>query len=192
MKRSLAILILALSYLFSEIIAKLGKLFPAASRRRGRVIVCVTIDNPNWFRAHIVPLAKSGYGELIVVCDEPIDQLDNMTYACPPRWLARVISRAGAKFVMTFWVSFRKPADLIMGYHIFPCALICLIAARLTGARAAYQVTSGKTEIEGGGYLGENPLFKLLGTPSALVEARAKAVSRQFDLVLVRGSSIKR
>lgn len=192
MKRSLAILVLALSYLFSEFVSRLGKLFPGASKRRGRVIVCVTIDNPNWFRAHIVPLAKSGYGELIVVCDEPVDELDSMTYACPPPWLARIISRAGAKFVMTLWMSIRKPADLIMGYHIFPCALICLIAARLTGARAAYQVTSGKTEIEGGGYRGENPLFKLLVSPSRFVESRAQAVSRQFDLVLVRGSSIKR
>ncbi len=193
MKRTFAILFLSCIYTFTRLIT----LLPRYKRKRNetpvnRVIVCVTIDNPNWFKAHIEPLARSDYGEIRLVCDEPVSSLPNLIYACPPLWMQKTFSRAGAKFVYTLWQGYKHPADLFMGYHIFPCALIALICARLLGSKAAYQVTSGITEIEGGGYGAENSVLKALGGNSLLVENISKAVIRQFDVIFVRGSSVKK
>jgi glycosyltransferase involved in cell wall biosynthesis len=153
-----------------------------------RVIINGTFHNPNWFFAHIEPIVRSGYGEVILVCDEPVAELPGLRYSCPPKWATHIFSRAGAKFLWTFGVGCKYGADLYMGYHIFPSAITAVICARLLGSKAAYQVTSGPLELEGGGWHAENKLLISLGRPSLWVEYLALAVTRCFDLVVVRGN----
>ena len=155
-KRLVAVLLLSIAYstgiFFSRILKKLR------SRRalRKRIIINGTFHNPNWFFAHIEPIANSNYGEVILVCDEPIQELPNLKYSCPPPWLGKLISRALAKFIYTLANGIRYPADIYVGYHIFPSALTAIICARLLGAKCCYQVTSGQLELEGGGWNSEN------------------------------------
>jgi glycosyltransferase involved in cell wall biosynthesis len=75
-----------------------------------------------------------------------------------------------------------------MGYHIFPCAVMALVLARLFNQPACYQDTSGPLELEGGGWHAENPVLTALQRPSALVERLVNGVVREFDSVVVRGS----
>ena len=147
-----------------------------------------TFHNPNWVRAHLIPLASGNVGEVVVVCDERPPPLANVRYECPPRWLQALLTRAGAKLCWSLLLAARLRPDLYMGYHLFPCALLALILARLFGRPASYQMTAGPIEVSGGGWRAENRMLRALGAPSRLVERRAAAVVREFDSVVVRGS----
>lgn len=189
LRRIISITTLTLIYSCTLLIAIIGRPFTRTyPLPKKRIIINGTFHNPNWFFSHIEPIVRSGYGEVILVCDEPVANLPGLRYSCPPRWASRIFSRAGIKFLWTFALGFRHGADLFMGYHIFPSAITALICARLLGARAAYQVTSGPLELEGGGWNAENSLLVALGGPSPWVERLALAVTRNFDLVVVRGS----
>lgn len=156
-------------------------------RRSGRILVIGTFHNPNWFHAHIGPLARSGV-EVILVCDEPVDQMDGVTYACPPVLLSKIITRAAAKFVWAIISGIRYSPDLYMGYNIFPAAQSALVVARLFGRPACYQATCGALELEGGGWHAENRILCSLDGPSKLVERLVFASVREFDLIVVRGT----
>lgn len=192
LKRIVAITALSIVYGLSIAVADIGRLLiRRRDKRRHRVIVNGTFHNPNWFFAHVDPIARSGYGEIILVSDIALEDLPNLRNVCPPPWALRLLTRAGAKGLWTLAASIRYPADCIMGYHIFPAAITALICARLTGAAAAYQVTSGPLELEGGGWHAENKLLVALQRHSTLVERLALAVTRRFDLAVVRGNRAK-
>ena len=192
LRRILAIVALTIVYGLTIIIAGIGGLIvPRRRKRRNRVIINGTFHNPNWFYAHIEPIARSGYGEIILVSDLALEDLPNLRNICPPRWALTLFTRAGAKAIWTLATGIRYPADCFMGYHIFPSAVTALVCARLTGATAAYQVTSGPLELEGGGWHAENKLLVALQRHSGLVERLAHAVTRRFDLVVVRGSNAR-
>jgi glycosyltransferase involved in cell wall biosynthesis len=175
-------------YVLTIAIVYIARLFGRKKKVHRRVVINGTFHNPNWFHAHIEPIVTSGYGEIILVTDERLADLPNLTYECPPVWLSKTITRAGAKFLWTILVGIRAPSDLFVGYHIFPSAITALIASSLCGARSCYQVTSGPLELKGGGYAAENRLLASLKQPSKLIEYLANKIIRQCDLVVVRGS----
>ncbi|UCF32954.1 MAG: glycosyltransferase family 4 protein [Phycisphaerales bacterium] len=156
-------------------------------RRTGRILVTGTFYNENWYLAHILPLASSGVEEVLVVTDVASRPLDRVRYACPPRWLCRILTRAGAKLLWMFIAGVRHRPDLYMGYHIFPGALSALWVARLMGRPVCYQMTGGPIELEGGGWQAENPVLRCLGRPSPRIERLALRLAAAFDLVVVRG-----
>jgi glycosyltransferase involved in cell wall biosynthesis len=161
----------------------------APAPRSGCILVIGTFHNPNWFHAHVRPLVRSGVGEVILVCDEPVQNAEGgVRFECPPRRLAAVATRAGAKFLWALRATLRYRPDLYMGYHILPAGVMALVLGRLFGRPASYQATSGAAQLEGGGWSVENRLLAALQRPSALVERLAHGVVREFDSVVVRGS----
>jgi L-malate glycosyltransferase len=158
----------------------------------GKILVIGTFHNPNWFHSHIEPLCQCGVQEVILVCDKPMEPKKRLRFACPPRFLSHCISRAGAKFLWTIFYGMRHRPDLYMGYHIFPGALSALVVARIFNRPACYQVTSGPTELEGGGWLAENRLLAALQTPSSRIEKQVNRLVAEYDLVIVRGSKAKK
>ncbi len=156
----------------------------------GRIAVTGTFHNPNWYLSHVGPLAGSGR-EVLLVTDEPLRPLVNVRFACPPRWLRRMCTRAGAKMLKLIAVGRRYRPDLFMGYHLFPGAVSALLAARLFGRPACYQMTAGPLEYLGGGWQVENVLCRCLRRPSRWVERLALALTREFDLVVVRGTQAR-
>lgn len=160
-----------------------------ARRRSGRILVIGTFHNPNWFHSHVRPLVRSQVGELILVCDGAVAPIEGVRFECPPRWMARLLSRAGAKFLWALRCALRYRPDLYMGYHIFPSAVAALAVSRLFGRPACYQMTAGPSELEGGGWNVENRVLAALRRPSPWVERLAHRVAREFDSVVVRGSS---
>jgi len=189
--RNLARVVLFLIYSIAVVISLVTKRLYRKKTHSGRIIINATFHNPNWFYAHIEPVARANYGEVILVTDEVIAEIPNLVYKCPPKWLSAIFTRAGAKAIWVFLMGCKYPADLFMGYHIFPSAITALICGRLLGAKCAYQVTAGELELEGGGWNAENKLMTSLLTPSALIEKMALSVTNQFDLVVVRGSNAK-
>lgn len=178
----------ALSFGITLLVARIGKAIP---RRHwlptGRVLVTGTFYNTNWYVSHVTPLSRSGAKEVILVGDEPQVPIDGVRFACPPWWVSRIITRAVAKLIWMIVAGLRYKPDLYMGYHLFPGACSALIAARLLGRPACYQMTGGPVEVIGGGSGSENALTTRLAGPSAFLERMATAAIRRFDLVVVRG-----
>jgi L-malate glycosyltransferase len=176
-------------YGFTWLIASVGGMIPRRHwKPTGRILVTGTFFNPNWYLSHITPLSRSGVNEVILVVDEPQLPLERVQFVCPPKWLAALISRAGAKTLWMFVSGLRYRPDLYMGYHIFPSAVSALFVARLLNRPACYQDTSGPLELEGGGWSAENRVMAALGRPSPVIQSLAARVVREFDLVVVRGT----
>ena len=154
-------------------------------------MVTGTFHNPNWYLSHITPLARSGVRELILIVDEPQIQMEGVRFVCPPKWLAGLLTRAGAKAVWMLLAGLRYKPDLYMGYHLAPGACSALIAGRILGRPSCYQMTGGPVEIIGGGIDAIESVGGALGRPSKLIEAMAVKVARQFDLIVVRGNRAK-
>ncbi len=188
LRRASAYIVLIASYGLTWLVASLGR---CAGRGRwkptGRILVIGTFHNPNWYLSHVTPLSRCGLREVILVTDEPQAPLESVRFVCPPRWAVRLLTRAGAKALWLLGAGLRWRADLYMGYHILPGACSALIVARLLGRPACYQMTGGPVELLGGGAHHDGWPWNSIGRPSALLEKLALAVTRQFDLVVVRG-----
>jgi glycosyltransferase involved in cell wall biosynthesis len=189
--RIISILALTFIYGVAILLSYVSVFRKKKSSLEKKIIINGTFHNPNWFNAHVVPIVNSNYGEVVLITDEPIYELDNLIYSCPPRILSRMMTRAGAKFIWTIKETFKYKADLQIGYHIFPSAITSLIAAKLSGGCSCYQVTSGQLELAGGGYGAENRLLNGLQYESKYIEKLVNNIVRRFDLVIVRGSKAK-
>lgn len=165
---------------------------PLCWKQTGNIAVVGTFHNTGWFTSHAAPLAGSGCRSVVFVADAPLPAPAGVRFACPPRWMGRLLGRAASKLLWLIVVGWRHKPDLYMGYHIFPGALTALIVARLMGRPACYQMTGGPIEVLGGGVHNENLLMSGLRRPSAYLERLAMAVVRQFDLVVVRGEGATR
>ncbi len=187
-----AYLILVLSFGVALLVSRLGKAIGYRSHAARRcVVVTGTFHNPNWFRSHALPLARSGVDEVVFVTDEPQEALEGVRFACPPLWVSILMSRALAKMVWMVIAGIRYKPELYMGYHLFPGGLSALIVARLLGRPACYQMCGGPAELIGGGLYVENRVTSSLRRPSAFLQRLAIAVTREFDQVVVRGSKAR-
>jgi len=184
---------LAICYGTILLVAKICQLIP---RRRwkpnGRIVATATFFNPNWYLSHVVPLTRSGVEEVVLVVDAPEAPLEKVRFHGPPKWALKTFGRALAKLLWVIIAGFRFKPDLYMGYFIIPGGCSALVAARLFGRPACYQMTAGPVEIVGGGYLCDHWFFRHLRGPSTFLERLAAACARQFDLVVVRGTKAKR
>ncbi len=161
-------------------------------RANERIILMTgTFYNVGWFRSHIHPLARcAAFDKVIVVCDEPLFAVPKVAYVCPSGAWVRVLGRPLARLLWIASVARRERPGYLMGYHIMPNALICLVVARGFGLRAIYQMTGGPNQIVRGGALSENKLLRRQGRerPGRLREALLFHIVRQFDFLVVRGS----
>lgn len=184
-----SVALLTAAYGFAIVIAKL---VPRAKRSgtvdEQRALVIGTFHNPNWFAAHVVPLANSGLTEIFLVADGFVATVPGVRVLVPPPWAPRLLTRAGAKALYALWYGIKLRPSLYMGYAIFPAATIALVLGRLLRGFACFQLTSGALELDGGGYRAENKALSALGRRSAWTERLAHALTREFDLLIVRGS----
>ncbi|MBW7992320.1 MAG: glycosyltransferase family 4 protein [Planctomycetes bacterium] len=187
-RKTAAYILLISIYGFTYLIALLGSIIPHRSwMPTGRIMVTGTFHNPNWYLSHVIPLTRSGFREVILVVDEPQLPLEKVRFVCPPKWVSRLLSRAGAKTIWMTIAGFRYQPDIYMGYHLAPGACSALVAGKLWGRPSCYQMTSGPVGIIGGGVDAIDSVGGLLGHPSKLIEAMAIKVASKFELVVVRG-----
>jgi glycosyltransferase involved in cell wall biosynthesis len=178
-------------YAIFGVVGRRRRLKPDSDPRT--LIVIGTFYTRNWCISHITPLTRSpNIRNVYAVVDGPVADIPNVIYVRPPRWMVRLFGRAFSKLITTMRLAVKYRPDLVMGYHLFPNALSALLAARLSGARSAYQVTGGANEIVGGGWRSENILVKRLSWPSPVLRVMVNALARRFDVVIVRGEQASR
>jgi len=191
-RRVAAHILLITVYGFTLLVAVMVRLIPRWRwKPTGRVMVTGTFFNPNWYLSHLTPLSRSGAREVILVVDEPQLPLERVKCVCPPRWVSRLLTRAGAKAIWMIFAGLRYRPDLYMGYHLAPGACSALVAGKLLGRPSCYQMTGGPVEVVGGGYAAIDSIEGSLGRPSRLIEELAIRVVRQFALVVVRGEKAR-
>ena len=161
---------------------------PLEPHGRLRILATGTFYNRGWLRAHARPIAEAARVEAVaIVTDAPLDPLPKTTYACPPPWLARLLSRAPARLIVVGLTAWRDRSDVLVGYHIMPNALICLVVAAVLGRRAVYQMTGGPAQVVGGGGESENVLQSRIGSGSPRLEDLLLRLVSRFDAIVVRG-----
>lgn len=148
-----------------------------------------TFYNPGWLVAHAAPLSVCDQvDEVLVVCDAPLPvDLPKVSFHCPSRKLVRRLGRNLARVVTLSRVAWTFRPQIYMGYHVMPNGPLALVAARLFGGKAIYQMTGGPIQITRGGYQSENPLLAATKTPSRVLEFLMFSMVRCFDSVAVRG-----
>jgi glycosyltransferase involved in cell wall biosynthesis len=187
-------ILLVSAYVFTWLVAVVGHAIP---RRRwkpnGRIAVTGTIFNPNWYLSHITPLTRSGVREVILVIDEPLQPMDGVRFVCPPRWLARLISRAAAKALWLFYVGIRYRPDLFMGYNLVAGGCTALVVGATVGRPACYQMTGGQLVLSTVGVDTNAPTPTPTWRESLrkAIARMAERVIRHFELIVVRGSKGK-
>ncbi|MGH8168244.1 MAG: glycosyltransferase [Woeseiaceae bacterium] len=193
-KRWCAILLLTIAYGSVILLARIcGS--PVAAKRAAksrRLLVVGTFHNPNWFYAHLEPLARCSSSEVFLIADGHTGNIRGLRVITPHPLAARVLSRAGAKSLWAFWYAIKLRPDLYMGYAIFPAATTALLLGRIFRRPACFQVTSGPLELAGGGFHAENPVLAALGRPSGWIERLAFELTRHFELVVVRGDQAEK
>ena len=191
-RRASAYILLTSIYGFTWLIALLARIIPHRRwKPSGKIAVTGTFFNPNWYLSHIAPLANCGVKEIILIVDEPQIPLERVRFICPPKWLAKILSRAFAKALWMFISGIRYKPDLYMGYHLAPGGCSALIAGKLLGRPSCYQMTGGPVGIRGGGFDAVDSIEGSLGHPSRFIEKLALAVVNSFELVVVRGKKAK-
>lgn len=152
------------------------------------VVMTGTFYNGGWFRSHVMPLVQCDrVRRIFVVCDQPLDAIDKVIYRTPSPARRRLLGRTIARFSILMRVARAERPQLLLGYHIMPNALMCLVAARCFGLRAAYQMTGGPVQLIGGGVGSENTLLRRQRRSSYFRERLMIRLVKAFDLVIVRG-----
>lgn len=172
----------------------MGRAFVAqqALRERLRLVLVGTFYHENWIRAHLLPLVRCGAVESIdVVGAGSLPPMERVTYHGDSQD-NKPSARIRRRWSQLRQVVRRVRPDAVIGYHIMPNALLALMAARWSGARAIYQMTGGPVQLIGGGFQSENPLLARLGCPSPALERRMFNLARRFDAIIVRGGEAQR
>lgn len=193
LKRWAAVSFLTLAYGFAIVVARITGTPRAVSdaRKTGRILVIGTFHNPNWFYAHLEPLARCSNSQIILVADGYTGEVEGLKVIVPNRIVSKLLSRAGAKLLWSVWCAIKYRPDHYMGYAIFPAATTALILGRIFRRPSCFQVTSGPLELAGGGFHAENKILSSLGKPSRWIEKLAFSLTSQFDLLIVRGHKAK-
>lgn len=162
-------------------------------RRSARTVLALAgFDNPNWGRAHLLPIrAATGVSRLVLISHRQTVALRGIVASRPPRWLSRLLTPGAAKLVWAALGLIRYRPDVLVGYHIMPNGLACLALAALCGAQAVYQMTGGPVQLAGGGYRSEAAILRSLGRPAPLFARWLLWLVRQFDAIVVRGPAAR-
>lgn len=157
--------------------------------RRLKVLTIGTFYNANWYLAHLPPLADASVVyELRVVSGAAGEVIAGVRWCVAPAWLRRLLGmNLGRALVAAREAVMWKP-DLIMGYFIFPSALLSLLLARVVGAKAGYQMCGGPLEILDCGSRSDNPVLMHVFPRCPGLEGLLFRVVNRFDLIVVRGS----
>lgn len=154
-----------------------------------RLLVTVTFK-PNQLRAHLLPIIRlEEVRDVTLVTDTVTPMLPKVRCAVPPRWLVRVLGRAGSKFVVCLILALRERPDWIIAYHILPHGITAAVVGRLTGRKVLYHQIGGPGEWEGGGWMSGNVILGRLSRPVRPLEALLLSVIRRCTAVVTMGEA---
>jgi glycosyltransferase involved in cell wall biosynthesis len=164
----------------------------AAETRALRFLVTVTFTR-NQLRSHLAPLVSLPEVEAVtLVADVEPPPLPKLRTVVPPRWMMRLLGRAGAKLVVCLWLAIRERPDWVVGFNIMPHGLNARIVGGLTGTKSLYHMIGGELEWLGGGYRSDNRVMSLLPRPVPPLERLLLKLMRGCTGVATMGEAGRR
>jgi len=110
----------------------------------------------------------------------------------PPRWLVRLVGRAGAKLVVCLVLAVKERPDWIVGYNIMPHGVTTRIVGGITRTRTLYHMIGGEREWSEGGWRSENKVLGRLPRPVPALERLLLRVIRGCTAVASMGEAGRR
>ena len=157
-----------------------------------RFLVTVTFTR-NQVRSHLLPLlALPEVGSVTLVADVEPPPLPKLRAVVPPRWLKRLLGRAGAKLVICLWLAVRDRPDWIVGFNFMPHGLNARIVGGLTRTKSLYHMIGGELEWLGGGWKSDNRVLSRLPRPVPSLERLLLRLMRGCTVVATMGESGRR
>lgn len=157
------------------------------------VLLTGTFYSDHWIRTHLLPLARASRCRRVrMVATTPVPTIEKVEAVYPPRWLVRAIGSVPSRLLLFVWLGLRDRPHVVGGFHLLLNGLVAGLLGHAIGARTLYICGGGPREVEGGGYATENKLFNKLGSPDMPVERALLEAVRDFDIVIVMGSSAVR
>ncbi len=169
---------------------------PARFRQQGsnphRILITGSFYNEAWFDSHVTPLlAADSIEEVLVVTDRALRERPGVRFCNPSVKLQQRIGRIPARALATWRTARREKPSCLMGYHIMPNALLCLLIGRWLGIPTIYQMTGGPVQLVDGGVGSENALLRRQLKPGRLRASLMHHLARQFDRIIVRGKQAR-
>ena len=157
-----------------------------------KVLVCGRVDSLNWCRAHLLPLANSAMvAQLLAVIDGEVIPHPKI---CVPvgswMWLTRLLPRSFVRTLRCLEVAIAFKPDIVIGYSFLPATIGALLAAKLSGALAVYQMCGGPAELANGGLASDAPDQIIPPVPQGWrpsLERAALAICDHLDGIVIRG-----
>lgn len=160
-----------------------------STNARLKVLTIGSFYNANWYRAHLSPLADaSAVEEVRVVSGAAGEPIPKVRWCVAPAGLRRLLGMNLGRALVAAREAMTWKPDIIIGYFIFPSAILSLLLARLIGVKAAYQMCGGPLEIVHCGSRSENPILTRVFPRFPGLERMLFRQVNRFDLVVVRGS----
>jgi len=157
-----------------------------------RILIAGSFYNDAWFDSHVTPLLAADHiDEVLVVTDRALSARPGVRFCNPSEKIQRRIGRIAARAVAIWRAARRYRPNSLMGYHIMPNALLCLLIGRWLGIPAIYQMTGGPVQLMDGGVGSENALLRRQIKPGQLRAALMHHLARQFDRIIVRGKQAR-
>lgn len=156
------------------------------------VLVTGRVNSRNWCRSHLLPLAEAGCVEKILfLMDGPAIQHPKIHQFRPPEFFSRGVLRLAARSVYLFYITWKEQPSVIVGFSLFPSAVLSLLASPLAGAAVVYQMTGGAVELANGGIAAEFPAADIPKVCGRLLSILARKICGHFDTIIVRGRRTK-
>lgn len=157
------------------------------------ILVTGTFYSDNWLKTHLVPLGLAERCRSVtMVASTPVPEMQNVRAVYPPHWLRRIVGGVAARLVMFCWLAVKERPHALMGFHLLLNGMVVVLLARIIGAHAIYICGGGPREVQGGGYLTENRLFRMLGQADELIERWLIRIVGFADAVIVMGTGTRR
>lgn len=152
------------------------------------VLLTGTFYSDQWIDTHLRPLAYSRHVDrvIMVACRRGPD-IEGVEYAIPPKVMRKFLGEVPSRLIFFCFSAFRIRPDVIGGFHILLNGLIALMLSRILGSRSLYVCGGGPREVEGGGYLTENRIFKRIGSEDKVLEHILIKLVNYFDVIAVMG-----
>ncbi len=157
-----------------------------------RILITGSFYNDAWFDSHVAPLlAADSVDEVLVVTDRSLRERPGVRFCNPSDKLQRRFGRIPARALAIWRTARQEKPTCLMGYHIMPNALLCLLVGRWLGIPTIYQMTGGPVQLIDGGVGSENALLRRQIKPGRLRAALLHHLARQFDRIIVRGKQAR-
>ncbi|GAB6878845.1 glycosyltransferase family 4 protein [Halorubrum gandharaense] len=126
------------------------------TRRRSVLVICGFIGYSRKIETHVQPIANAS-GETHVICMDPYDDVEGITYYHVPIIGHKIISQIIMQLV-ALYLTITRDYDLIVSFSLIPYGTIAFIASRISRTPAQHGIIGGDLDVHAEAWYGKYAL----------------------------------